>query len=503
MTELKLNTELPDIEPQKNYMKHAMFFAFVALVFTLVALFFPDDPANFGILSTIPAAFLLFYVFTTKRVFEALFVSSILGYVAVYKADFLTPFNDMFLETITDGDIGWLFIVVGLMGSIVSLIEKSGGTFAFGEWVTKRVRTKNSSLLWSWLLGVIIFIDDYLNSLVVGSTMAPVTDRYKVSREFLAYIVDSTAAPVTVLLPVSTWAAFIGSLLEQNGLAGDGEGIGWFIKSIPFNFYGWVAAILVPLVIVGIVPIFGPMKKAEKRAAETGILAPPGSEKIDIRAGKPIEIHENARVLNFFLPIIFMVAASIYLGGGIMSLDLQMGVMATVAFMFLLYVPQKLMDPEEFIDTAIDGIKNMIVPLVLVLLAYSFGNASDEVGFIQYAIDTAMTHVTPAFLPFTIFIVFSITEFIMGLSWGMYVVAIPIVLPLAAAMDVNPAIVVGAVTSAGVFGSHVCFYSDATILTSSACGCDNYRHAVTQAPFGILGAIISAILFLAVGFFLV
>lgn len=483
-----------------NPKKQMVFYSLVVLTFLLVILFFPDDPANFGVLSVLPAAFLLFYVFYTKRVFEALFVSSLLGYVAVYKWGFLYPFNDMLLSNMMSEDIAWLFIVIGLMGSIVALIEKAGGTYAFGEWVVKRVKSKKSSLMWTWLLGVIIFIDDYLNSLVVGSTMAPVTDRYKVSREFLAYIVDSTAAPVTVLVPVSTWAAFIGSLLEQNGLAADGEGIGWFIRSIPYNFYAWIAVILVPLVILGIMPIFGPMKKAERRATETGVLAPPGSEKIDIRGGKPVEKHENAKVLNFALPMIFMVVASIYLGGGIMSLDLQLGVLTTIVFMFILYIPQKLMSPLEFVDTAIDGMKNMIMPLVLVLLAYSFGYASEEVGFIQYTIDLALVHITPQMLPFTIFIVFSITEFIMGLSWGMYVIAFPIVLPLAEAMGVDPAIVIGAVISAGVFGSHVCFYSDATILTSAACGCDNYRHAVTQAPFGIFAAVLAAIAFLIVGF---
>lgn len=483
-----------------NLKKQMVFYSLVVLTFLLVILFFPDDPANFGVLSVLPAAFLLFYVFYTKRVFEALFVSSLLGYVAVYKWGFLYPFNDMLLSNMMSEDIAWLFIVIGLMGSIVALIEKAGGTYAFGEWVVKRVKSKKSSLMWTWLLGVIIFIDDYLNSLVVGSTMAPVTDRYKVSREFLAYIVDSTAAPVTVLVPVSTWAAFIGSLLEQNGLAADGEGIGWFIRSIPYNFYAWIAVIIVPLVILGIIPIFGPMKKAERRAMETGELAPPGSDKIDIRGGKPVEKHENAKVLNFALPMIFMVVASIYLGGGIMSLDLQLGVLTTIVFMFILYIPQKLMDPLEFVDTAIDGMKNMIMPLILVLLAYSFGYASEEVGFIQYTIDLAMANVTPQMLPFTIFVVFALTEFIMGLSWGMYVIAFPIVLPLAEAMGVDPAIVIGAVTSAGVFGSHICFYSDATILTSTACGCDNYRHAVTQAPFGILAAILTAIAFLIVGF---
>ncbi len=491
---------------------HAIFYGIVALVFIFVLLVFPEDPADFGPLTMIPAAFLLLYVFTTKRILEALFVSSILGYVAVYKAGFLYPFNDMLLETMMDGDVAWLFIVCGLMGSIIALIEKVGGAFAFGEWVAKRATTKKSACIWTWILGCVIFIDDYLNSLTVGSCMAPVTDKYKISREFLSYITDSTAAPVCVLLPVSTWAAFIGSLLEQNGLAGEGEGIAWFIRSIPFNFYGWFAALLVPLVVLGIVPIFGPMKKAEQRAQETGVLAPEGSEKIDIRGGKAVEAHEGAKVMNFILPILVMIYASMAAGYGslnvfsidaLMSLDLQLGVLITVVFMFFLYIPQKLIDPEEFADTVMDGIKNMLMPLIMVVLAYSFGSASEEVGFIQYCIDLAMANVSPQMLPITVFIVFGITEFIMGLSWGMYIVAIPIVLPLAAAMDVNPAIVIGAVTSAGVFGSHVCFYSDATILTSAATGCNNFRHAITQAPFGLVAAAIAAIGFLITGFMFV
>lgn len=494
---------------KENYKHHAIFFGIVALIFVIVLLVFPDDPADFGALTMIPAAFLLGYVFYTKRILEALFVSSILGYVAVYKLDFIFPFNDMLLETMMDGDVAWLFIVCGLMGSIIALIEKAGGAFAFGEWVAKRAKSKKSALLWAWALGIIIFIDDYLNSLTVGSCMSPITDKHKVSREFLSYITDSTAAPVCVLLPVSTWAAFIGSLLEQNGLAADGEGIGWFIRSIPYNFYGWIAALIVPLVIIGIIPIFGPMRKAEKRAQETGILAPEGSEKIDIRGGKAIEKHENAKVMNFLVPMLVMIYASIALGNGsfnvfsteaLMNLDLQLGVLVTVVFMFFLYIPQKLMNPEEFVDAVMDGIKNMLLPLIMVVLAYSFGSASEEVGFIQYVIDLAMANVSPQMLPFTVFLVFGITEFIMGLSWGMYIVAIPIVLPLAAAMDVNPAIVIGAVTSAGVFGSHICFYSDATILTSAACGCNNFKHALTQAPFGLIAAAIAGIGFLVTGF---
>ena len=133
-------------------------------------------------------------------------------------------------------DMAWLFLVCGLMGSIIALIEHAGGSFAFGDWVSRRAKTRESSLLWAWVLGMAIFIDDYLNSLTVGSSMAPVTDRHKVSREMLAYVVDSTAAPVCVLIPISTWGVFVGRLLESNGLAAEGEGLVYFLKTIPYNF---------------------------------------------------------------------------------------------------------------------------------------------------------------------------------------------------------------------------------------------------------------------------
>lgn len=325
--------------------------------------------------------------------------------------------------------------------------------------------------------------------------MAPVTDRHKVSREFLAYVVDSTAAPVCVLIPISTWAVFVAGLLEQFGLAPDGQGMIYFIKTIPFNFYGWFGAMVVPLVILGIIPIFGPMKNAEKRAMETGVLAPPGSEKIDMKAGEVVEIPESPKVMNFFLPIIFLVISTIYF-----DIDMMMGVIVTMAFVFVLYIPQKIMDAEEFADVSVKGIKNMLLPLLLVIMAFIFAEANEQVGFITYVIDGATKVMSPQLMPVVVFCVLGVTEFITGTSWGMYVVALPIIIPLSAAIGANPIICVAAVLSAGTWGSHVCFYSDCTILSSAASGCDNYRHAITQMPLAVLAGGMAAIAFLISGF---
>ena len=468
----------------------------LAIGFVLIATLTPSEVESFGALSAIPSIFLLAFIFYTKRILEGLTLASLLAFLMAYEMEFFGHLNETLTEVLTDGNTQWLFIVCGVMGSIIALVQKAGGAVAFGDWVATKAKTRRSTLLWTWVLGLVIFIDDYLNSLTVGSCMAPITDKHKVSREKLAYIVDSTAAPVCVLIPISTWAVYIASLLEQSGAAAEGEGLKFFIQTIPYNFYGWIAVLIVPLVILGIIPVFGPMKEAERRAREEGILAPPGSGKMDISSSEGVSpTVKKPKIINFFLPIIVLIASTIYF-----DIDMQMGVLTTVAFMFLLYVPQGLLGPEEFFDSCVHGIKNMLFPLLMVVLAFIFANVNEQIGFLTYVIDTAKTMMTPELMPLIVFVLLGITEFIMGLSWGMYAIAVPIVVPLAIAVGADPYVCIGAVCSAGVWGSHICFYSDATILSSAATGCDNYRHAVTQMPFGFLGAGLTGIAFLLIGY---
>ena len=466
-----------------------------------LTLLLPADVDDFGAASLIPAVFLIVYIFATQRIIEALTLASLIGFIMVSRpgageegswvGNIFTNFSEGILGVMMSEDIAWLIIVCGLMGSIIALIEKSGGAFAFGQWISKKAKTKKASLMWTWFLGVVIFIDDYLNSLTVGSCMTKLTDQHRVPREFLSYIVDSTAAPLCVIIPISTWAVFCSRILETNNWAPAGEGLRYFIKTIPFNFYGWIAAICVPLVILGIVPVFGPMKKAFQRVADGGPLAPPDSEKIDIRAGKDDIIYENPKMMNLFLPIIVLVGGTI-----VLDFDMQMGVLLTLAFMFVFYLWQGVVTPVEFTDVALEGLKNMIMPLLLMVLAFLFA----QIHFTLYVIETATKFVTPQVMPLVVFIALAITEFITGTNWGMYIIALPIVIPLAQSIGCDVTLAVSAVLSAGVFGSHICFYSDATVITSAATGCNNFDHAVTQAPFGIMCAAVSALLFLGAGF---
>ena len=465
----------------------------------------PSDNAEPGIFSLVPAIFLIIYIFATQRILEALILSSLIGFIMVSRpavqsgeswiANTFSNFSDGLLNVMMSEDIAWLIIVCGLMGSIISLIEKAGGSYAFGEWIAAKAKTRKSSLMCTWFLGVVVFIDDYLNSLTVGSCMTTLTDKHKVPREFLSYVVDSTAAPLCVVIPISTWAVFCSRILESNGWAPQGEGMLYFIKTIPYNFYGWIAALMVPLVIFGIIPVFGPMKQAFHRVAQEGPLAPAGSEKIDIRAGKNNVVPTNPKMFNLFVPIAILIISTV-----IMNFDMQMGVLVTLVYMFISYMWQGVMTAEEFWDVSLEGLKNMMMPILLMILAFLFAEVNEQIHFTYFVITSATKVITPALLPLIVFIALAITEFITGTNWGMYIIALPIVIPLAQNLGADVTLAVSAVLSAGVFGSHICFYSDATVITSSATGCNNFDHAFTQAPYGLLAAAISAIFFLIAGF---
>ncbi|MBQ8385074.1 MAG: hypothetical protein IJX45_07580 [Spirochaetaceae bacterium] len=487
------------------------FFVRVALIVgstLLIASFLPlmeagAESVSIGFFALVPAIFLVVYIFVTKRILEALVLASLMCFVFADRWNFLSAFNSGLTTVMMDEDTGWLIIVCGLMGSIIKLIERTGGSLAFGRFVASRTKTRTGTLLWTYLLGIIIFIDDYLNSLTVGSCMAPVTDKHKVSREELTYIVDSTAAPVCVLLPISTWAVFASRLLVDNGLVPQDQAIAYFVRTIPYNFYAWTALLVVLLVILRVIPPIGRMKVADDRVKNGGPVAPPGSEKIDIRGGSvpsgTAADGAQGRMIDFLLPIACLVISTVASG-----VDMQMGVIVTLGFMFLLYVGRGRISADEFADCCVEGLKNMLLPLMLMVLAFLFSDASSRIQFTETIINGVLPTMEriPQLMPLIIFIILGATEFITGTNWGLYIIALPIVIPLSQAVGGNTVLAISAVLSAGVFGSHICFYSDATIISSAACGCDNFQHGLSQMPYGLIGAGVAMVLFTVAGFLL-
>ncbi len=446
---------------------------------------------SYGAIALIPTLIVLAVALITHRTIESLLAGVIAGLLIVSPTEAIGEFASIALKVMADDVIGWIILVCGFFGSLIALLVRTGSAVSFSEFMTRFVKSQRSSLVVTWLLGLIIFIDDYLNALAISSSMKKVTDKFKVSREMLAYIVDSTAAPICVLVPFSTWAIFFSGLLEDNGVAAPGEGLMVYIEAIPYMFYAWVAAIIVPLVAMGKFPLLGPMKKAEMRA-RGGEVIPEGAEEIDLTGGESLcAARTKPHLMNFFIPLASLIFFTWYFG-----VDILMGVLVSLGITICLYLSQRLLSFNETFDTMMDGFKSMLVPLGTVVASFMLKDVNDSLGLTMYVIDSVKPLMTPNLLPVMVFLVMSLIAFATGTFWGMLAVALPIVVPLAISMEADMPLVLGALMSAAAFGSHACFYGDSTVLSAQGSGCTAMQHALTQLPYALVAAGVASVLFL-------
>ncbi len=449
---------------------------------------------NYGIISLLPVISVVILAFVTKRTLEPLLIGAIFGFILLHGAGFFLPFLDAVYTVMMDGTTVWIILVCGLFGSLVALLEKSGGALGFSDIATKYSRKRGISLIITWILGIVIFIDDYLNALAVGTAMRKVTDSYKVPRELLAYVVNSTGAAVCVLIPFSTWSAFMAGQLEANGVMVNGSGTAAYIATIPYMFYAWAAVIAVPLFALKILPRFGPMKAAEKRAEETGQVFPDSMlDKEDEFSAADTITEKKPNALNFVVPMIVLAIVTI------VTEDMLQGVIIGIVTCGILYFPQRLMNFNEFCDSTIEGFKDMILVLGIIVAAFFLQQANDALGLTPFVIDSVQSFLSPALLPVVTFIIIAFLAFATGSFWGIAAIAFPIIIPLAQSMDVSVFLASAAIISAAVFGSHTCFYGDAVTLSAASSQIKNIDYAKTATPLIIVPAVIGIVLFLIFG----
>ncbi len=437
-----------------------------------------------SLLVLLPALVTVVTAILSRRPIESLLAGVFVGLLMLEPAAALSNFSSILLDVMMDETIAWVIIVCGLMGSLITLLMRVGAASAFSRTLSSKAQNSTSALLYTWLLGLVVFIDDYLNALAVGSSMRKVTDKFKVSREMLAYVVDSTAAPICVLVPVSTWAVFYAGLFVDAGYAESGQGMALYISAIPYMVYPIAAMLLVPLVAVGIVPALGMMKSAEQRATE-------GSAPLPIDEGEEeslVDTEDRVRIYHFVLPIVALLGFSIWY-----DLDVQIGVIMSVAVTIILFGAQRLMAWAQMFDAVIDGIKIMLPALTMVVMAFVFNEVNDMLGLATYVIENVAPLMTPLMFPALTFLTIALISFATGSSWGVFAIAIPIILPLAESVGVSIPLAIGALVSASAFGSHACFYSDATVLAAQGSGCDVMDHALTQIPYALIAAAISCV----------
>jgi len=449
------------------------------------------NEGDFGALSLFPTLVVVVTALYTKRTIESLFIGVLVGLLMTKSfADFIPALGENFLTVFMNDTVAWIFIACGLMGSMISLVTVGGGAEAFGNWISKKVTTKKGTLFSTMGLGMLIFIDDYLNAMTIGSSMRKATDKVKTSREFLAYVVDSTAAPVCIILPFSTWAVFFSGLLEENNVAAEGQGIELFISAIPYMFYAWVCLAIVVLAINKNIPLLGKMRQAEERAERTGVVL---SEE---DAAANVEMEEaatNSNMWNFFVPIGALIFFTWYF-----DIDIMSGAMAAIFATLLFYFVQRLLPMLEMFDAVLKGFVGMIAPLGTLFCGFMLAEVNNSLGTTEYVIQTASTIMTADLLPAAVFVTMAGLAFATASFWGIFVVGMPIILPLAVAVDANLPIVIGAMISASAFGSHACFYGDSTVLSAKACGITPMNHALTQLPYTLLAAGIATALYLVI-----
>ncbi len=468
--------------------------ALLAIVFTAITIGTHHQPGtSFGWLSLLPTALVLVFALVTRRTAEALFFGTLIGLLMIDPNNFIVNAVDVSITVMIDETIAWLILVCGLMGGLIAIMEKAGSILSFSETLVKRVKTKRQSMILTFVLGLLVFIDDYLNAIAISSSMKRITDKYRVSREKLAYLVDSTAAPICVLLPISTWAIFFASLLEANNIAEAGQGIVTYMEAIPYMAYGWITLVLVALVASQKIPDLGPMKAAELRA-KNGQPQPDGVEDIDFGGNGGAHPSAIMGVLNFVLPMVVLVGTSWYYG-----IDLLAGVFVAILFTIVFYGLQELMPVNSMFDSIYDGIKVMLLPLAIVIAGFAIKNVNSQIGLTEYVIETVAPHLSPALFPAIIFVLMTTLVFVTASSWGLFVVAMPIVLPIAEQLGVSMPLAIGALISASAAGSHSCFFSDSTVLSAQGSGCTAMQHATTQIPYAMIGIVATTVFFLVVG----
>ena len=442
---------------------------------------------EYGALTLIPIVFIIVTAILTRKSFESLMAGSVIACMIMHGTGFFLPWVDMLLETLSDPENQWVILVCGLFGSLIAMLRESRGTSGFIRIGEKLCRSERSALLGTFILGAVIFVDDYLNMLTVGTCMRPICDRRKVPREALAYLLDSTGTPICVLLPFSTWTAFYISLFMKEEAVQAmhfSSGLAMYIRTIPYNFYAIITVIMVFLFAMGWMPRIGPMKKAYERVKKTGRTYSEESEKYNLEDD---DTDTNGNIADFLLPIFVLIIVTI------LADDILAAVIVTLALCLVMYIPRKKMTFTQWSGLLITGFCEMMPTLAILAGAFTVARCCNAMHLPEYVISKVQPFVTPQTYPMIIFLVVSALTFATSSTWGISTIVIPIIIPLAAAVNADMILTMAAILSGSTFGSHACFYSDATVLASAASRVENMEHAFTQIPYAAIGAVITCV----------
>ena len=463
-------------------------------------------------LSLLPPVVAIGLALITKEVYSSLFIGIVVGGLLFSNFNFEGTINHVFsggiVSQLSDSyNVGILIFLV-ILGTLVCLMNKAGGSAAFGRWAKQNIKSRAGAQLASILLGCLIFIDDYFNCLTVGSVMRPITDKHRVSRAKLAYIIDATAAPVCIIAPISSWAAAVSAFAE------DGQGLTLFIRAIPYNYY----ALLTIFMMVAMVLLkveFGPMARNERNALEKGdLFSGPNpyamlDEEIDESKGSVLDL-----VLPVVVLVISCVIGMIYSGGFFSGTDfvtsfsnsdasvgLMLGSAVGLVFALIYYAVRRSMSFSEMMGCIPEGFKAMVPAILILTFAWTLKSMTDSLGAKYFVRDFVYANAEglQAFLPCIVFLIGCGLSFATGTSWGTFGILIPIVQSVFPMDNPLAIICISACMAGAVCGDHCSPISDTTIMASAGAQCDHVSHVSTQLPYAISCAAIAGVCYVVAG----
>lgn len=463
-------------------------------------------------MSLLPPVIAIALALLTKEVYSSLFIGIVMGGMLYSNFSFEGTLNHVFgdgiVASLADSyNVGILIFLV-ILGTMVALMNKAGGSAAFGRWAKKNIKSRVGAQLASILLGCLIFIDDYFNCLTVGSVMRPITDKHNISRAKLAYIIDATAAPICIIAPISSWAAAV------SGFAEDGQGFALFIKAIPYNYYALLTIVMMVSLVVLKVD-FGSMSKFEKNAIENGDLFSGTNpyaqmeEEVDETKGTVLDLVLPIAVLVFCCVIGMIYSGGFFSGAGFIeafsnsdaSVGLMLGSACGLVFALAYYWIRKSMTFKEMMGCIPEGFKAMVPAILILTFAWSLKAMTDSLGAKYFVRDFVRSSAggMQMLLPAIVFAVGCLLAFASGTSWGTFGILIPIVQNVFSMDNPLAIICISACMAGAVCGDHCSPISDTTIMASAGAQCDHVNHVSTQLPYAVSCAVISGLTYVLAG----
>jgi len=446
-------------------------------------------------MTVLPLLVMLVLVIITKKIFESIIIATALVYILNDGLYFITGFTDGVYEVFAEGTYPWIVLMLTLFGALIAILLRSGGLGAFKRFAARYIRSERSSLIFTWVLGIVLFIDDYINNLGIGPTVRDLTDEHKVPREQVAFTVNCLGTPVCALVPLTAFAVFIFSIMQDYGVSAEGSNmLTEYLKVIPFMFYP-IAIILISLLLsLGILPRTGSLRKYYLQI-KNGTYSLSESELKEMESGEEIDLDaENSSILDFILPVLVVVITMF------ITSDLVLSVILALVTAFILTVVRKKLTVTEFFESFFTGVKDMIYILVIVLMAFVFIEGLDRIGFSDYAVETITPLLTGGAIPVLTFISVGIIAFLGVDYWAVMLLFAPVAIPLADVFSVNPYMTMAAIVSGSVFGGTACFFAEQNLMCAQSVHRPPMRVALCGLPYSIFGFIVTAIAYLIAGF---